>query len=116
MTTDFTCTTLLTAAGPVLGFAGELDADVAPEALEAIGALTLEKGQQLVVDLGELAFCDSSGVAVLIAARNHALAADAGIALAAVPPQLSRTLDLVGLTGFFTMYASTADARAAWES
>lgn len=116
MTSDFTCTAELTAAGPVLEFAGELDAESAPEALEAIGELNLKAGQQLVLDLGELLFCDSSGISALLAARNLAAGADAALALAAVPSQLSRTLGLIGLSGFFNVYPSVADARAAWSA
>ncbi|MEV6791671.1 hypothetical protein AB0M87_06665 [Streptomyces sp. NPDC051320] len=33
----------------------------------------MHAGQQLIVDLGGLNFCDSSGITVLIAARGYAL-------------------------------------------
>ncbi len=51
-----------------------------------------------MLDLGGLAFRDSSGISVLIAARDHALAAGAGIAPAPVPDHVPRR-DGVGLAG-----------------
>lgn len=114
MTTEFTVTTRDTAAGPVLEFTGELDAVTAPDALKAIQRLTPHPGQQLVVDLTGLQFCDSSGVSALIAARNRALDVGAGIALAAVPVHLARTLGLTGLADFFRSYPTADDAGDAW--
>lgn len=85
MTRQLTVRTRTTAAGPVVAVAGELDHLTAPEVRAVLPGLALCPGQQLVVDLGSLTFCDSTGITVLLAARNHALAAQATIALAAVP-------------------------------
>lgn len=114
MTTDFTVTTRDTPVGPVLEFAGQLDAATAPDALAEIRELTPRPGQQLIVDLAGVLFCDSSGISALIAARNRALAAGAGIALTAVPGHLARTLELIGLAGLFSSYPTTEDAHNAW--
>ncbi|MEV5428032.1 STAS domain-containing protein [Streptomyces sp. NPDC052701] len=91
-----------TAAGPVLHVAGELDYDQAGALRQEVGGLPLSPGQCLVVDLSGLEFCDSTGITALLAARQHALAAGAGIALAAVPPNLLRVLAVVGLDQVFT--------------
>ncbi|MFF1377573.1 STAS domain-containing protein [Streptomyces sp. NPDC058308] len=77
--------TRVTPAGPVLELSGELDHRTAPDARTALRELDLESGQQLVLDLGSLTFCDSTGITVFVAARNHALAAGATIVLAAYP-------------------------------
>lgn len=112
--TSFTVVTLDLEAGPVLELAGELDSATAPQALRAVEALSPRPGQQVVLDLTGLRFCDSSGISALIAARNRAHSADAGMALAGVPRHLHRTLVLVGLDTFFTTYATAAQAQAAW--
>ncbi|MFF7974364.1 anti-sigma factor antagonist [Streptomyces sp. NPDC007905] len=101
-------------AGAVIELAGELDHHTANEVREALPGLGLRAGQQLVLDLGGLTFCDSSGITVLIAARNHALAADASIALAAVPHRVSRIFRLVGLEQVFPSYLTVQDAETAW--
>ncbi|WP_330275444.1 STAS domain-containing protein [Lentzea sp. NBC_00516] len=112
--TTFTVLTSDTPAGPVLELAGDLDDATAPLALQAVKALTPRAGQQVVVDLTGLRFCDSSGISTLIAAHNLAHAADAGIALAGVPRHLTRTLALVGLGDFFVTHPTAAQAQAAW--
>ncbi|MFD4712519.1 STAS domain-containing protein [Streptomyces sp. NPDC058430] len=62
--------TRTTLSGPVIALAGELDHDSAPEIRDLFPSLPLKHGQQLVVDLGGLTLCDSSGITVLIAARD----------------------------------------------
>lgn len=114
MTAGFTTATHTSTTGIVLEFAGELDAATAPDAREAIQALTVRRGQQLIVDLSGLDFCDSSGISALLAARNLALAAEAGIALVAVPRQLLRSLRLIGLADFFAIHSTIDDARQSW--
>jgi anti-sigma B factor antagonist len=111
--TLFSVTTRTTVTGPVVTAAGELDVATAPRLRAAIGALTLDRGRLLVLDLAGVTFCDSSGISTLIAARNLAEAAGAALALAAVPARLSRTFALIGLGDFFPTYPSAEEAIAA---
>ncbi|MFJ7904073.1 STAS domain-containing protein [Streptomyces sp. NPDC096198] len=115
MTHHLTLRTRATASGQLVELAGELDHHTAPEVRAALPALELRAGQQLVLDLGALTFCDSSGVTVLIAARNHALAAEAGIVLVTVPDRVSRILRIVGLDQVFPFHPTAQDAEAAWQ-
>ncbi|MFJ1600308.1 STAS domain-containing protein [Streptomyces sp. NPDC088261] len=101
-------------AGPVLELAGDLAYDSAPRVRDLLPTLVLEPGQQLLIDLGGLTFCDSSGITVLIAARNHALAARATLALAAVPDHVARILRLVGLEPVLPSYPTVQDATESW--
>jgi anti-anti-sigma regulatory factor len=55
-------------------------------------------------------FCDSSGLAALIAARSHAHGAQADIALAAVPPHTLRVLRIVGLDQIFPLHPDSHSA------
>ncbi|MFF8731583.1 STAS domain-containing protein [Streptomyces sp. NPDC015171] len=98
------------ATGPVLEIFGELDYSTAGELRALIPTITLQPGQLLVLDLGGMEFCDSSGLSVLIAAHNHALAAQAGIALAAVPAPTLRTLRIVGLDQIFPIHPDSDSA------
>lgn len=108
--TPFSVTTVTTTAGAVVTVEGELDVATAPRLRTGVAALALAPGGLLVVDLAGVTFCDSSGISALIAARNVAEAAGAGVALAAVPARLSRTFGLIGLADFFPTYPSAADA------
>ncbi|MER6218074.1 MULTISPECIES: STAS domain-containing protein [unclassified Streptomyces] len=98
------------ATGPVLEIIGDLDYDSAPQLRERVTALTLQPGQRLVLDLGRLRFCDSSGLTALIAARAHAHAARADIALAAPPAPTLRVLRIVGLDQVFPLYPDSEAA------
>ncbi|MBV1938586.1 STAS domain-containing protein [Streptomyces sp. BV286] len=101
-------------AGAVIEIAGDLDHHTAPEVRAALPGLDLLPGQQLVLDLGGITFCDSSGITALIAARNHALACDAGIALAAIPDRVSRIFRIVGLDQVFPSHLTVQAAQAEW--
>ncbi|WP_030672096.1 STAS domain-containing protein [Streptomyces rimosus] len=97
-------TTRDAATGPVLEIVGDLDYDHADELRTVVSGLTLRPDQRLVLDLAAMEFCDSSGITALLAARNHALAAQADIALAAVPANTLRILRYVGLDQVFTCH------------
>ncbi|SMQ21068.1 anti-anti-sigma factor [Streptomyces sp. Ag82_O1-12] len=99
-----------TPTGPVLHVAGDLDFDQAPVLRGRLDQLALSPGQCLVLELSGLALCDSSGITALLAARQHALAADADIVLAAVPANLLRVLTLVGLNQVFTLRPDSSAA------
>ncbi|WP_411103094.1 STAS domain-containing protein [Streptomyces sp. cmx-4-9] len=114
MTHPLTIRTRTTAAGPVVELAGELDHHTAPEVRALLPGLVLGAGQQIVVDLGGVTFCDSSGITVLIAARNHALAAEGAVILAAVPERVSRIFRIVGLEQVFPTFPTAQAAESAW--
>ncbi|MFD5200287.1 STAS domain-containing protein [Streptomyces sp. NPDC058375] len=116
MTQHLTLSTRTTAAGTVMELTGELDHHTAPHIRDALPGLALRPGQQLVIDLKGITFCDSSGITALIAARNHALAADAAIALAALPEHLARIIRIVGLDQVFPAHPTAQDAEHAWHA
>lgn len=77
---------------------GELDLATAAQLEEPVLA-ALDEGRSVVIDLRELAFMDSSGVRVLIAA--HGRAGDGGVRLALVRPPdggpVARILEIAGV-------------------
>ncbi|HEY0345030.1 MAG TPA: STAS domain-containing protein [Solirubrobacteraceae bacterium] len=76
---------------------GELDIASAPEFEQAIAEATAEPGAELVLDLRELTFMDSTGLRAL--AQTNARADEAGFALSIVrgPRQIERVLEISGL-------------------
>jgi anti-anti-sigma factor len=111
---ELTIHTRTSPAGPVLELGGELDNESASRVRDIIPELGVRPGQQLLVDLGGLTFCDSGGITLLITARNHALAARADIVLAAVPERIARVFRIVGLDQVFSTYPSVQEAARAW--
>jgi anti-sigma B factor antagonist len=103
-----------TPTGQLLRVAGELDLHSSPEVREALEAITLSAGELFVIDLSGITFCDSSGITALVSARNRALAAEAGIALAGVPDHLRRVLQMLGLSDVFPAFPDAGSAEDAW--
>ncbi|MER5472824.1 STAS domain-containing protein [Streptomyces sp. NPDC002935] len=114
MTHELAVHTRTTPAGPVIELVGALDHHSAPDVRTLLPRLALSPGQQLVIDLDRLTFCDSTGITLLIAARNHALAADASVVLTAVPDGVIRTFRMVGLEQVFSVQPTSQAAAAAW--
>jgi len=79
---------------------GELDLATAPELEELVNA-RVDAGQEVVVDLRELEFMDSSGIRVLVAA--HARAGRTGTRVIVVRPQpgsaVAKIVEVSGLDG-----------------
>jgi anti-sigma B factor antagonist len=90
----------------VVRFIGELDMEDARRAEEAgIAALSrLDSDRSpLVIDVSELAFCDSSGLHALLAIRNEAEAAGHPVTLRRPSAILRRTLELTDLCRAFAL-------------
>jgi anti-sigma B factor antagonist len=93
-------------AGDVVAhLAGELDLSVRSDVVERVmGALAEQRPapDRLVVDLGEVSFCDSSGLGALLDIQR--IAGDSGVSLAlrAVPPAVDRLLELTDVDGWLT--------------
>ncbi|PPS91002.1 STAS domain-containing protein [Streptomyces sp. MH60] len=96
------------ASGPVLELLGDLDYDTADRLRTLLSTLALRQNSRLVLDLEGVTFCDSSGITALIVAGNHALAAQAEVALARVPDHIMRVLRIVGLDQSFPIDPGSA--------
>ncbi|MET9593038.1 STAS domain-containing protein [Streptomyces sp. NPDC006516] len=107
-----TITTREAVTGPVLEINGDLDHETAPELRKAVEDLSLASGQLLVLDLGGLDFCDSSGISALLSARSLTIEYGGHIALAAVPANTTRILRIVGLDQVFAIHPNAATATA----
>lgn len=101
-------TTQPTSDGAELMIAGDLDYDSANKLRAAIQAVTLRPGQTLTLNLAALTFCDSSGIAALIAARNHAQAQSADTVLSNTPAATVHILRFVGLDQIFRIHPADA--------
>ncbi|MET8232143.1 STAS domain-containing protein [Micromonospora sp. NPDC005298] len=91
-----------------LRLTGELDYDTAPELIAAVAHLRDADGQRLLVDLGGVSLCDSSGLSALLVVHRAA----GSIRLTGVGPQLRQMLDRTGLTELLAVEHATTDADA----
>lgn len=107
-----------TASGPwtVLHIIGELDLITSPEVRQRVHEAVAAGRRDLVLDLSEVFFCDSSGVGVLVASRRlmrschgrfHLILPDRG---AAEGSHVNRVLAALGVRRLFDVYPDVPSA------
>ena len=89
----------------VVAFTGEVDLESSPAAREVL-LKCLESTSKVIVDLSEVSYVDSSGVASLVEALQAAKKNGSQFALAAVSEPTRRVLELARLDKVFTLYDS----------
>ncbi|BFV56494.1 STAS domain-containing protein [Kitasatospora sp. CMC57] len=97
----------------VCRFAGDLDLDSVPTARAALEEGVRTGPPVLVVDLEEVAFCDSSGLNLLIRTRLAAQEAAVDLRIGPLSAPVERLLEITGATEIFQLHTSTAEALAA---
>lgn len=80
-----------------LALAGELDLAGAPSLQREIESLPWPQLAELMFDLGELTFMDSSGLAVLIRASQRAATAGLRFSVVHIPAQPRQLFAIVGV-------------------
>ena len=93
----------------VVAFEGEIDLQTSPAAREALLA-AVAQGKPVIVDLANVGYIDSSGVASLVEALQGAKKGGQALSLAAVSEGALRVLKLARLDAVFTIHASVDDA------
>jgi anti-sigma B factor antagonist len=92
---------------------GAIDLHVSPEMRASLRAIIDEKPKRLVVDLSRVPYVDSSGIAVLIGARQS-LELEGGTFMLAGPQEAVRMiLESARLDQYFQLFPSVDAALAA---
>lgn len=91
-----------TSTNGTIRIAGDLDAATAPRLRPVLTAALDTGADRLILDVSDLTFCDSTGLAVLIRARN-ALPAHRQLILHVACDQLRRLLAITQLDTTFTL-------------
>ena len=100
----------------LLAVEGELDTLTAPRLaadLKAALGVALDEGSALVVDLSEVTFLASSGLAVLVDGARRAGTAATRLSLVTASRAVTRPLEVTGADTLFDTYADLASALAA---
>ncbi len=97
----------------VIAASGEIDVATAPELREQLTSLIADDHRQLVVDLEDVDFIDSTGLGVLVGAVRRARAADGDLRLVCTNSRLLKVFDVTGLGDVFTIATSVDDAVSA---
>ncbi|NJP35538.1 STAS domain-containing protein [Micromonospora thermarum] len=89
-----------------LRLTGDLDFDSAPELVEAAAAARRDGHQELLIDLGGVGLCDSSGLSALVVVHR---AGTGAVRLSGVGPQLQQLLERTGLVELLAVERSGGD-------
>lgn len=94
----------------VLAARGEIDVAAAPELRERLVSLVEGGHAQLVVDLEDVDFIDSTGLGVLVGAVRRARAAEGDVRLVCTNSRLLKVFDVTGLDDVFVISESVVGA------
>lgn len=93
----------------VAALSGELDMASAPALEEALAEARTDGVQQLVLDLRELRFIDSSGLRAVIAAVREARRSGHDLALIRGPDQVQQVFDITGVARRMTIVSDESE-------
>jgi anti-sigma B factor antagonist len=90
----------------VVAVRGEIDVATSPALRDQLYEIIDGGARELVVDLAELGFIDSSGLGVLVAALKHMKEQDGELVLAGLQQPALRVFEITDLTALFTIEPS----------
>lgn len=99
----------------VVRLTGDLDVITAPRVRERLSDLIRRGHYDLVVDLNEVSFLDSTGLAVLVNTLKRARAHDGSVRVVCTSEAIVQLLRITGLTRTFTIHQTNAQALASVE-
>ena len=95
---------------PVLELEGELDAYTCSRLREAMIEAIEEGGANLVVNMKDVEYIDSSGLGTLVGGLKRVSEKQGVIAVCCTNPQIRKVFDITGLVKVFPIYGSEQEA------
>ncbi len=97
----------------VLPLEGEIDLHVSPRIATSLNQMIATKPKQLVVDMSQVSYIDSSGLAVLIEGMQNVAAYGGKFSLAALQEGVRPIFEIARLDQVFQIYPTVDAALAA---
>ena len=95
----------------VVTIQGKVNFEVTAQLRDVIrDTVTTLQPKLLVINLESVSFIDSSGLRLLVAARNCGDKNSGNLHLCVVPPQVKKTFDQTNLTNYFSIFTTEQDA------
>ena len=91
---------------------GDLDAENVASFQTEIDKLLGDGVHYYVIDLGDVSFLDSSGLAAIVRLYKRVRIGEGDVRLARVPPSVMTVLELTRLSKVFDIFATAAEATA----
>jgi anti-sigma B factor antagonist len=102
--------TRFSAGAAIVSVSGEVDMFTSPDLRHELQRLTEDAVPRIVVDLKEVNFMDSSGIATLVQALKEARPFGGKVVLAAPGETVMRVLRLANLTSLFSVHETVEGA------
>ena len=106
--TNFEVTTRDNGGAVIVAVEGELDIATAPRLEAALIDVERNGTREIVLDLANVQFMDSSGLRSLLSARRRAESAGRALRLVNVPPDVRRVFDVTGVRRIFDIATSAS--------
>lgn len=94
----------------ILDISGEIDLYNAPEIKDIINKLIDEKKYNVVINLEEVSYIDSSGIGALISSLSNLKKYQGGLKIINVYASVRKVFELTKLTSFFEIFDSEDEA------
>jgi anti-sigma B factor antagonist len=95
----------------VLTIQGKINFEVSAQLREVIrDTMTIQHPKNLVINLTDVTFIDSSGLGLLVFACNSVAKYNGKLHLCGIPAQIKKTFDQNNLTKYFSIFATEQDA------
>jgi anti-sigma B factor antagonist len=92
---------------------GELDITTAPRMISALNEAIADMSAPLVVDLTDVVFMDSTGLALLINARRRVVRRGQGFAISCPRRAIARVFEIADMVESLRVYPDADSARVA---
>lgn len=96
--------------GVVVRPEGDVDMSRSPDLRQALRSALDQRPSLCVVDLSDVTYMDSSGLATLVEAMRTAKSAKSDLVLAAMTPKVKAIFEMARLDQFFTIVESVDEA------
>ena len=97
---------------PVIQLEGEVDVYTAPQLKQQMIALLEGGARQVVVDLTQVEYLDSTALGVLIGGLKRLREIDGNLALVCPSPRIRRVFEITGLDKIFDMFNAVEEAQS----
>jgi anti-sigma B factor antagonist len=109
---DFDVETAERSGANVLTLRGEIDVYTAPQLRQAIVDVVDRGATNLIVDMAQVDFLDSTGLGVLVEGLKRIKAKDGSLSIVATQGKILKIFDITGLNRAFPIHASVEEALA----
>ena len=99
----------------VLDISGEIDLYNAPEIKDIVNKLIEQKKYNVIINLKEVTYIDSSGIGALISSLSNLKKYQGGLKIINVFASVKKVFELTKLTSFFEIYDSEEEAVKAFQ-